>query len=120
MITLRSILAIFFGEVFWKKLSAYILLFLIGWTLQDFIILFFITFLFAYIFLELGTYLAEKIHVWGVTGKEDTRHRIARKYATANIVITILYILFIGVVIFIFVNILPQIGFEIHGFLNNS
>jgi predicted CDP-diglyceride synthetase/phosphatidate cytidylyltransferase len=45
---------------------------------------------------------------------------IARKYATVNIVITALYIIFVGILIFIFVNILPQIGGEINKFLENA
>ena len=117
---LKSLLPIIFGEVFWKKMIAYTLLFLIGYALRDFLILFFITFLFAYIFLELGTYLSHIIHDWGVRGKADTAHVLAKKYATANIVITSLYIIFIGIVIFIFANILPQIGSEIQGFLGES
>ncbi len=50
-------------------------------------------------------------------GKVDTAHMLARKYATANIVISGLYIIFISIVIFIFINILPQIGGEINKFL---
>ena len=45
---------------------------------------------------------------------------LARKYATANIVISVLYIIFVSILVFIFVNILPQIGGEINKFLNNS
>jgi predicted PurR-regulated permease PerM len=120
MPSLKIILPIIFGEVFWKKLIAYMLLFLIGYALRDFLILFFVTFLFAYIFLELGTYLAHKIHDWGTHGKSDRVHMIARKYSTANIVISGLYIVFIGILIFIFVNIIPQIGRELDNFLKSS
>ena len=61
---LKSLVPIIFGEIFWKKVIAYTLLFFIGYLLRDFLILFFVTFLFAYIFLELGTYLAHMIHDW--------------------------------------------------------
>lgn len=64
MFTFKSALPIIFGEVFWKKVIAYSLLFLLGYALSDFLVLFFVTFLFAYIFLELGTYFAAKIHNW--------------------------------------------------------
>lgn len=117
---LRSFLAILLSETFIKKLVAYSLLLLIGYALRDFLMLFFATFLFAYIFLELGSYLALRIHTWWDSGKKDTPHRIAKKYATTNIVITCLYIVFVGILIFIFVNIIPQIGWEIRNFLNNS
>ena len=118
--SLKTLLPIIFWETFWKKLIAYTLLLLIGYAIKDFLILFFITFLFAYIFLELGTWLANKIHTWWETGKQDTPHKIARKYATANIVISVLYIIFVLILVFIFVNILPQIGRELDGFLKNS
>lgn len=55
-----------------------------------------------------------------MSGKVDTAHMLARKYATANMVITGLYIIFISIVIFIFVNILPQIGSEIQRFLKEA
>ncbi len=64
MSLLRTFLSIILGELFLKKLIAYSLLFLIGYALRDFLMLFFVTFLFAYIFLELGTYLAHRIHSW--------------------------------------------------------
>jgi predicted PurR-regulated permease PerM len=120
MFTLKNLLPLVFGEIFWKKMIAYTLLFLIGYLLRDFLVLFFVTFLFAYIFLELGTYLSHKIHDWWVRGKKDTAHILAQKYSTANIVITVLYIVFISIVVFIFVNILPQIGWEINRFLKEA
>ncbi|MBP6981579.1 AI-2E family transporter [Candidatus Gracilibacteria bacterium] len=120
MTPLRSLYLFLFSAPFLKKFTAYGLLIMIGYALSDFLILFFMTFLFAYIFLETGTFLARKIHEWGIAGKPDRTHRIARKYATTNIVVTLLYILFVGIVIFIFVNILPQIGNELKWFLKDA
>lgn len=113
MYSLKNTLPVIFGAIFWRKLIAYTLLFIIGYFLRNFLILFFITFLFAYIFLELGKFLAQKIHDWGLRGKTNRAHLIAQKYATANIVITALYIIFIGILVFIFVNIIPQIATEL-------
>ena len=120
MTPLRSLYLFLFSAPFLKKFTAYGFLILIGYALSDFLILFFMTFLFAYIFLETGTFLAQKIHDWGIAGKPDRTHRIARKYATTNIVVTLLYIFFVGIVIFIFVNILPQIGNELKWFLKDA
>lgn len=53
MTSLKTLLPLIFGEIFWKKLIAYTLLLLLGYALRDFLVLFFVTFLFAYIFLEL-------------------------------------------------------------------
>ena len=120
MLTIKTLLPVIFGEVFWKKVITYSLLFVIGYALSDFLVLFFVTFLFSYIFLELGTFVSGKIHTWWIQWKADTAHMLARKYATANMVITALYVIFISIVIFIFVNILPQIGSEIQRFLKEA
>lgn len=45
---------------------------------------------------------------------------IAAKYATTNTVVTILYIVFVMVLIFIFVNILPKISLEIGEFIRKT
>ncbi len=120
MTPFRAFFSFLSSATFLKKFVAYSLLVAIGYVLSDFLVLFFMTFLFAYLFLETGTYLAHKIHDWGIAGKSDRAHRIARKYATTNIVVTFLYIFFVGIVIFIFVNILPQIGDEIKWFLKDA
>ena len=64
MLTIKTLLPVIFGEVFWKKVITYSLLFVIGYALSDFLVLFFVTFLFSYIFLELGTFVSGKIHTW--------------------------------------------------------
>ena len=114
---LRSFLSIIFSQIFWKKLLAFTSIFLIGWTLSDFLALFFITFICAYIFLEFGTTIAQKVHDWGIRRKRDRKHRIAEKYATTNAVVSILYILFISAVVFVFISIVPKIGKDITDFV---
>ena len=114
---LRSLFVIIFSETFWKKIIAYTSIFLIGWTLSDFLALFFITFICAYIFLEFGTTIAHHIHEWGIRGKRDRKHRIAEKYATTNAVVSVLYVLFISAVVFIFISIVPKIGKDITDFV---
>ncbi len=114
------ILALIFSRSVIEKLIALVFLFATLIVLKDFLALFFITFLFAYIFLELGELFADKLHTWGSTGKRDTPHKIASKYATTNRMVTLLYIIFVGIVIFIFSNILPQIGSEVKKFLQSA
>lgn len=120
MTPLRKTLSIVFAASFWHKIIAFIILIGIGITLQWFLALFFITFLFAYIFLELWEMLTRKLVSWSNSGKKDKAHRIVSKYAKTNSVVTILYILFVSMVIFIFSNILPQILTEIREFLKSS
>lgn len=120
MFTFQKLVSTIFSEIVINKIIAFTLLLIIGWVLTDFLALFFITFLFAYIFLELGELFANKVHHWGSTGKKDTPHKIAAKYSTTNHMVTILYIIFVGIVIFIFSNILPQIGVEVKKFLQSA
>lgn len=120
MFSVQKILSIIFSEWVVKKLIAFLALLILGWFLKDFLALFFITFLFAYIFLELGELFANKLHAWWSTGKKDTPHRIAERYSTTNHMVTLLYIIFVGIVIFIFSNILPQIGVEVKKFLQSA
>ena len=95
MLTFKNLLSIVFSQVVIEKIVAFVALIFIGWMLRDFLALFFITFLFAYIFLELGELLANKIHTWGGKGKQDSLHKIAIKYSTTNNLVSILYVVFI-------------------------
>lgn len=103
-----------------RKLATFAILIGLGFLVQDFLILFFITFIFAYLFLEVGQTLAHNIHSWWREWKKDTPHVIAAKYATTNTVVTILYIIFIMVLVFIFVSILPKISLEIGEFIKKT
>lgn len=114
---IRTLLPIIFSEKFFEKIIAYALLGLIAWSLSDFLVLFFIIFICAYIFLEAAESIASHIHDWGEKGKNDTRHKIAAKYATTNIVVSILYVIFITMVTFIFINIVPKIAEDVREFV---
>lgn len=103
-----------------QKLATFFLIIILGVFLQDFLVLFFITFLFAYLFLEVGETLAHRIHDWWRQWKKDTPHIIAAKYATTNTVVTILYIIFVLVIVFIFANIVPKISEEIGEFVRRT
>ncbi|MBP9779615.1 AI-2E family transporter [Candidatus Gracilibacteria bacterium] len=120
MFTIKRFLITIFSQSVIEKIVAFISLVLLGWILSDFLALFFITFLFAYIFLELGELLASKLSAWGNNGSKDTPHKIAAQYSTTNNMVTVLYVVFIGIVIFVFSNILPQILGEITRFLKSA
>lgn len=116
----KHFLPLIFSQKFFEKLTAFSFLLLIGYFLRDFLALFFITFIFAYIFLGTGTSIAKKLHDWGLHGGKSRTKRIAAKYGTTNMVVTGLYILFVTVIILIFVNILPRIGNEINHLAMNA
>ncbi len=58
---------IYFPPSVMRKVGTFVIFIIIGFLLQDFLILFFITFIFSYLFLEVGETLAEKIRTWGKT-----------------------------------------------------
>lgn len=120
MTTFLRFISIYFPASVIRKITTFVIIIGLGFLLQDFLILFFITFLFAYIFLEIGESLSHSIHDWGSHGKKDTPHKIAEKYATTNTIVTILYVIFVLILIFIFVNILPKISIEIGEFIRRG
>lgn len=61
---LRKLIPLIFSAIFFEKLFAFGFLLIIGYLLSDFLVLFFITFLFAYLFLEAGSWLTNIIHAW--------------------------------------------------------
>ncbi len=117
---LRKLIPLIFSNTFFEKITAFWLLILIGYVLTDFLILFFITFLFAYLFLETWSWLTGIIHNWWIYNKKNKAAEIALRYNNTNIVVTILYILFIAIIIILFVNITPQIIREMWQFIANA
>lgn len=61
---IRKLIPLIFSSAFFEKLFAFGFLLFISYILTDFLILFFITFLFSYLFLEAGTWLTNTIHAW--------------------------------------------------------
>ena len=117
---IRKLLPLIFSVTFFEKILAFLFLVLIGYMLSDFLILFFITFLFAYLFLETGSWLTGIIHNWWIYNKKNKAAEIALRYNNTNIVVTFLYIFFIAIIIFLFVNIIPQIIREMWQFIANA
>ncbi len=117
---LRKLIPLIFSSIFFEKLFAFGFLIFMGYMLSDFLVLFFITFLFAYLFLEAGSWLTGIIHAWWLHNKRSKAAELALRYNNTNIVVTILYIIFIGVIILLFVNIIPQIIQEIGQFIKGA
>ncbi len=116
----KTLLPLIFSAKFFEKIFAFTLIVAVGYFLRDFLALFLITFIFAYLFLSAGEVLAKKLHDWGLHGNKSKAKQIAAKYGTTNMVVTGLYILFVVVIILIFVNILPKIGNEINHLATNA
>lgn len=117
---IRTILPLIFSETFFQKLFAFWLLALIGYLLRSFLALFLITFVFSYLFLELATIVANRLHEWWLHAKNDRAKKLALKYSTINYVVTGLYIIFVAIIIVIFINIVPKIGSEIENLARSA
>lgn len=114
---IRKLIPLVFSHRFFEKLIAFGTLFLVWYLLSDFLLLFFITFLFSYLFLEAGSWVVGVIHAWWLHNRRNRASEIALRYNNTNIVVTMLYLLFITIIILVFVNIIPQIIQEIGQFI---
>ena len=86
------------------------------YVFRGFLGLFLITFIFAYLSLEVAEFLRAKF----IFQKEKNPNKFWKffeKYLATNILVTIIYILFILMVIWLFASILPQIIKEIEIFI---
>lgn len=117
---LRKLMPLVFSSIFFKKVFAFWFLILVGYILSDFLVLFFITFLFAYLFLEAGSWLTGIIHAWWLHNKRSKTAELALRYNNTNIIVTLLYIIFIAIIIFLFITIIPQIIREMGQFINGA
>lgn len=64
MSSIRRFFAVYLPTPVIQRLVTFFILAFLAFVIRDFLVLFFITFIFAYIFLELGKTLSEKIHTW--------------------------------------------------------
>ncbi len=117
---LRKLTPLLFSGIFFEKLFAFGFLLLVGYLLSDFLILFFITFLFAYLFLESWSWISGIIHAWGLHEKRNKAAELALRYNSTNIVVSILYIVFILIIVFLMMRIVPQIVVEIGQFISRA
>ena len=110
------ILKIVLNKLFWKKFFAYAFLILILYFLKDFYLLFLAIFLVAYLFSSFAQYL--HLLIWKFLDKfvkkEKTRNVILKIF-TKNVLITLIYIVFIFVITLGIYNILPRIIQELIG-----
>lgn len=114
MKTLKKLLKLLFSTVFLQKITAYLLLILVFYTVQDFVLIFFLTFVFAYLFLTFGTYLKAKFdHFIAKILRSKKEVHFFQKFISLNIIIIFLYLSFIGAVFFALSDLLPQLTKEL-------
>lgn len=110
MIHIKQFIALFLNRKFFKKLFAYLLLIVFIIVLQDFIGIFFLTFIFAYLAYSGAQYLYQKLQ--SCSNKHPV-FRFLAKYSSVNIIICLEYALSIAMIVFILHDILPQLLNEV-------
>lgn len=116
---LKNILPIIFSVHFFKKLFALAIFLWIVFVLKSFVPLFLITFIFAYLFLEVAKFTHTKIHNYSLE-KNHKFFIFLREHLSINIIVSIVYIIFVIILIFLFSTLIPKIGIEIEKLIQNA
>ena len=116
--TFKKILKLFFNRIFLEKFIAYGLLILFFYFFQDFLLVFFLTFLFAYLFLSFWKFLKHRFDIFinSLWTRDKTKKSIKR-FFWVNIIIIFEYLLFISILIFTFSDLIPKLSKELSTFI---
>jgi len=113
---LDTLISFIFTKKFYHKAIAYGILILFLYLFKDFALLFFLTFIFAYLFYSAAKFLKEKIDIsLDNFCKEHKNLTFLKKFFSINFVIVIEYILFLVVVITIISSAIPKLQSELTG-----
>lgn len=105
-----------FSRLFFEKIFVIVLFFVVLYLLRDFLPLFLVTFIFAYLFIEAGDFLTKKLRsMLYADGKTSSLGQLI----TPITVTTLLYLIFVITVIFLFISVVPKIILEIEKLLIN-
>jgi len=111
---IKDFFSIFFTKKFLYKFIAYWLLILLFILFRDFLGIFFLTFIFAYLFLNTAEFIKVKLDNKLLSYcPNDKRVKVLKKFFWLNFIITFLYLIFIWVIVFIISNIIPQLTWEL-------
>ncbi len=114
MKTLRKLLKLFFSKIFIQKITAYLLLIIAFYFLQDFLLLWFLTFLFSYLFFTFWSFLKSKFDRFvSKILRNPNQIKFFHKFISLHIVIIFLYLSFIGAIFFAVSDLVPQLTREL-------
>lgn len=116
---LKTLLPLIFSEKFFQKIIAILLLILLIYVFRGFVGLFLITFIFAYLSLEVAHFLYDSIATKSKY-TPDSFWTTLKKSLSVNKIVTILYVIFLLVLIWLVINIFPQIAHEIERFVQQA
>lgn len=120
MVEIKNFFNALFTSKFFKKVIAYALLIWFIYLSSNFIGIFLLTFIFAYLFLSLWEFLKIKIdNIFISLCQKDSNILFLKKLFSLNLIVIILYIIFIGFIIFILSDMLPKLITELSEITNN-
>lgn len=113
MTQVKQFMSFVFTKKFFKKLFAYGLLIAFIYLFKDFAFIFFLTFIFAYLFLTSGQHLKERLDNF-ITNL-CRKHNVAflKKIIWLNAIIIFEYIIFIAIIVLVLSSILPKLITEL-------
>lgn len=112
--TFKKLLQLFFSKAFLQKFIAYFLLIAFFYIFADFLWIFFLTFIFAYLFFALWNFLKDEYDLMlDRLCAVETRKKFLKKFLSLNIIIIIEYLIFVSVLIFAIYDIVPRLTKEL-------
>jgi len=113
---LDTLISFIFTKKFYHKAIAYGILILFLYLFKDFALLFFLTFIFAYLFYSSAEFLKDKIDILlDNFCKEHKNLTFLKRFFSINFVIVIEYIFFLVIVITIISSAIPKLQSELTG-----
>lgn len=110
----RKITRLIFNKLFLQKLIAYICLILVFFLFKDFLLIFFLTFIFAYLFLTFWSFIKIRLDCFlDKILRSDKTKNFFKNFLSLNILVMFLYLTFIWVLFFAISDLLPQLTKEL-------
>ena len=110
LILMRStIMRFLFNRLFFQKLFVLTLLGIIIISFREFVVPFLITFLFAYLFLDIGTSLHDRLARHTRQVPDGWLRTVFVRLTSVNSIVTMLYIGFIAIVVLVFSTFIPRL-----------
>ena len=104
-----TIARLLLSRLFFQKILALLVLVFVIYMFNEFVIVFLITFLFAYLFLDMGSHIHDRLQPLIQRISEPNLKKILSCVTSVNVIVTLLYIGFIAVITLIILAFVPRL-----------
>jgi len=116
MTKLSTLISFIFTKTFYHKAIAYWILILFLVFFQEFALIFFLTFIFAFLFYSSAKFIKEKMDFYICKKMKSSKTKdFFKKYFSLNFLIILQYIIFFVILIWIISNAIPKVQTELTG-----